>query len=1368
MKYYLGIDVGSVSVKTVIIDEASKIITKTYQRSEGQPIPKLIDALNRLKDNFAINNIVATGTGKHLLKDILGIEIENEIVTNMIAGAHFYPDVKTIIEIGGQDSKLIFIGKDKNKNPIITDYSMNEVCAAGTGSFLDHQAERLGITIQQFSELALKSKKPAHIAGRCTVFAKTDMIHLQQEGHKREDIINGLCYSLARNFIANLGKNREISERILFQGAVAANKGVIRAFEDLLKKRLTIPEHYEVMCGLGAALSAKKSEHSYDLPQIIEKLNNYIKTEKATIGILPPLVETAEPRPPKIGDAIKQATQSFIGVDVGSISTNIVVIDDNKNIIYQRYYYTKGEPLKVIKEGFAELGRYKDKLKVKGVGITGSGRYLFGEFIGADVIKNDITAQARAALEIDKDVDTVIEIGGQDSKFIRIKNGAVTSFEMNKVCAAGTGSFLEEQAKRLDLDIEREFADHAFRSKNPLDLGAKCTVFMESDVIHYQQKGYSREDIIAGLSYAIAKNFLEKVVINRKIGDNIIFLGGVASNKAVVAAFKNLLKKDMKVPDIHKNSGGYGAALIVRESHIKKTRFNGFDLDKIPYVSSSFICPHCINHCTVKKITIKEKPFFYGGLCGRYDKKVERAKDIPNYFETRNEILLSYIKNTDANRLQIGIPRIFLFYDFFPQWATFFNELGINIVLSEETNRAMANTGVKKAVVDTCFPIKASYGHIQDLLDKGITKIFCPTFVEFEADDELYKTILCPYKSGLRQYFKASMDIDVISPVITYEAGSSNEEKAFLETGKEFGLGDEEIMSAYNKACSALGDFNKKIEKISEEIDYQRYDKIIAIIGRKYNIYDKLMSLNMPQKFINKGILPLPMDFLPLHKIRLSNKWQDLVWRDSQIAIRAAKIIQNHENIYPLFITSFGCGQDSFLEKHLEKVFGDKPFLNLEIDEHTQDAGIITRCEAFIDTIERAAKRREEEYMPLSYIPYKLPKDKTYYIPDNGEVYLAICIAFKTVGFKAEMLPRADAQSLYLGNRFSSGKECLPYILILGDMIKLINRSDFKPEESVFFISGLDHCRGHQYRVIFCNILRELGVPMEVIAARIFPEKDEVKDILGLRFLRIFWNNWIAIDYINKKYYEVRPIATDKERCKRIYNNFIGELKENKNIKNIVDISRKALKELDSLTIDKDQRRPVIALVGEPYVGFVEFANKDLVKKLEDLGCIVWLPPNVSDYLLYIEKRRAYLSRKRKSLFYPINLFRAKSQEMDEKRIARLFKDSLKNFPEPTTEESFRMTEKYITDKYDSWCIFSIAKTLDFINKGVDGIINVMPFHCISHNVVTSVLRTIKKEHGNIPTIDFTFTGQQDTHIENRLEAFVHQVKQFYTAKEVA
>ena len=661
---FIGLDAGSVSVKLVILDENGNLLYKIYRRHKGHPLSVTLDILKEITTKGYGQKITAgadfslsiTGSAGRLIASVFGIEPFNEIIAQAYSSQRLCPHIKTIIEMGGEDSKLILLGEDGRS---VKDFSMNSVCAAGTGSFLDQQAERLRISIEEFSELALTSQKPPRIAGRCSVFAKSDMIHLQQIATRVEDIIAGLCFAVARNFKGSIARGRTIIAPVSFQGGVAANKGMVRALKEIIAiEELHVPEHFAFMGAIGASL---KNIHEHTIRRFdVSRLDEFLQTYRSDGEGHPPLNDGGERIwEDKGNDALSSfilrpsslpssPIRAYLGIDIGSISTNLAVIDEEGKLLAKRYLMTAGRPIKAVQQGLAEIGdEIGDGVEILGVGTTGSGRYMIADFVGADIVKNEITAQATAAVFINKDVDTIFEIGGQDSKFISLENGIIVDFEMNKACAAGTGSFLEEQAEKLNISIKEEFAQCALSAKNPCRLGERCTVFMENSLMSNLQRGADKDDLLAGLAYSIVQNYINRVVAGKRIGSNIFFQGGVAFNKSVAAAFEKYLGKRITIPPHHDVTGAIGMGLIAmkhmqsKADNGRKTTFKGFELSKRPYEISSFECKGCPNICKINRVKISGEKglLFYGGRCEKYDIRKKKASTLPDLFSFREEML---------------------------------------------------------------------------------------------------------------------------------------------------------------------------------------------------------------------------------------------------------------------------------------------------------------------------------------------------------------------------------------------------------------------------------------------------------------------------------------------------------------------------------------------------------------------------------------------------------------------------------------------------------------------------------------------------------------------------------------------------------
>ncbi|MBM3499818.1 MAG: CoA activase, partial [Armatimonadetes bacterium] len=575
-RFVLGVDVGSVSVDLAVLDPQGEVVASEYVRHRGHPNRVAAQAIRQLLERYPaaeIGLVATTGTaGESVAEHLRGVMV-NEVIAQALATGRLHPEARTVIDIGGEDSKLVVLRRDEETGRVgVADFAMNTMCAAGTGSFLDQQASRLGLSIEAFGKLALESEHPPRVAGRCSVFAKSDMIHLQQKATPTKDIVAGLCFALVRNFRSTVGSAAEMVAPVSFQGGVAANPGIVRAMQEVLElpdEQLIIPEHFFAMGAIGAALYAMDQHEtpppdlSADTLQALEEFEVEtgrvtlppLRIEQSTLGV----GEVHRPEPPADGRRIP----AYLGVDIGSISTNVVVIDADGRVLSKRYLMTAGQPIEAVRTGLREVGEeIADLVEIRGACTTGSGRYLIADFIGADVVRNEITAQARGAAFIDPDVDTIFEIGGQDSKYIQLEHGAVVDFEMNKVCAAGTGSFLEEQAERLGVSIKGEFGELALSARSPLNLGERCTVFMETELLRHQQAGANTADLASGLAYSIVYNYLNRVVSPKPIGKRIFFQGGTAFNRAVVAAFEQVTGQPITVPPHHEVTGALGCALI--------------------------------------------------------------------------------------------------------------------------------------------------------------------------------------------------------------------------------------------------------------------------------------------------------------------------------------------------------------------------------------------------------------------------------------------------------------------------------------------------------------------------------------------------------------------------------------------------------------------------------------------------------------------------------------------------------------------------------------------------------------------------------------------------------------------------------------
>jgi predicted CoA-substrate-specific enzyme activase len=1385
----LGIDVGSVSVKVVLVEDG-RVVRKVYRRFEGEPFETLHRILaaefGELKaQSFCLG---LTGIGGRTVQSILGGRLIGEIACLGAANLRELRQVRTVIEMGGEDSKLLLLDRDKH---LVADFAMNAQCAAGTGSFLDQQAGRLRISIDdEFGRLALLSKNPPRIAGRCSVFAKSDMIHLQQIATPDYDIVAGLCFAVARNFRSSIARGKKFVRPIAFEGGVAANPGMVRAFTEILELtdgELIVPPHFNVMSALGAAFLAAE-EKSLVTGFDPEKISAYLafrkvgKSGRAALSYDHPASKfydiTTGERPRDI-----DGLEVFLGIDVGSLSTNLVLIDRDHRVIARRYLMTEGRPIEAIRRGLAEIGdEVGDRLTVKAVGTTGSGRYLTGDFVGADTVRNEITAQATAAVNIDPTVDTIFEIGGQDSKYISLDKRAVIDFEMNKACAAGTGSFLQEQAEKLNISIEDEFGERALCAKCPVGCGERCTVFMESDLVAHQRSGASKDDLIAGLAYSIVSNYLTKVVGDRRVGDNIFFQGGVAWNKAVVAAFEQLTGKSITVPPHHDVTGAIGAAMLAIEEASRPgfvTRFKGFDLCKRAYTITAFSCGDCPNQCEIHKVEVEnEASLFYGARCEKYEVEAAAKEALPpNYAALRQQLLYKqYLKFAPPRRVRgrVGIPRVLHSFEYYPFWRAFFESLGFQLINSDVSNQRIVEDSLELFIAETCYPIKLVYGHITNLIAKKVDYIFLPSLIKVAelSEDKDHGAFICPYVQTVGSSIKTRFDFDkegvkFVSPVISLSYDIDDLKGKLKVLAAEFGLGDNEFLRAVEAGLKSYRQFKRALQEEGEKIvdSLAPDEKALVIISRPYNGFDRKLSLELPDKIRKLGYKAIPLDFLTFDDCE--DDLSHMYWRYGRRILEAAEYIRKHPNLFAVYITSFGCGPDSFITHFFRKRMSGKPYLQLELDEHSADAGLITRCEAFVDSLRYYHFRPPVTSFSIASDAFR-PFEKTIYIPNMCDHAYALRAALERCGLNATVLDEPDEMTLECGKKFTTGKECFPCVITTGDMIKRLRSSGFDKSRAVFFMPGANGpCRFGLYRQFHRMILDDLGhedIPI------LSPNSENGYLQFGLdgtAFRKIAWSGLVFVDGLAKMLYRIHPYEVHAGETEKLYLHYLGRMDQ----AILRDASLKELAREAAIAFSRIEttspRRPLVGVVGEIFLRNNRFSNNYLIEKLENLGLEVWLATFTEWplYTSYTFLRDSFAERNLKGLLKA--RLQIAVQEWLEHRLLRQFSRYVDVTHEYPVSKVLKMASRYLPLDYKGEAILSIGKAMEMTRKGASGIVNAMPFNCMPGTVVSALSKKVSEDHDGIPWLNISYEGLRDSGEETRLEAFAEQVKA-YAERSVA
>jgi len=996
------------------------LILSSYGRIQGSPIQSTFDLLQELYEDLPEENVEGirvTGSGSQLIAKILGIYFENEFRAIAKGVRTFDPEVRTIFEIGGESSKYLRLDPEATgKHLGIVDYQTSGECAAGTGSFIDQQATRLLYDVEEVGAAACGASCAARIAGRCSVFAKTDMIHAQQKGYTTEQILRGLCDAVARNFKSSIVKGRAVVAPVAFIGGVALNAGISTALREAFKlgeNELVVPSLYAWMGALGAAMleaeewRKRSFKRIHQLRQHEAAKKSFACTEplsmknvlllrdrapaqpvpgdqpaqpEAISNLIPQIPETDEARlqpeespaqPAPEQPAPKQhKVEAYLGIDIGSVSTNLVVTDAAGNLLKEIYLPTQGRPIEVVDRGLkeieAELGPWLD---IRGVGTTGSGRELIGELVGADTVNDEITAHKTGAMHVCQQmgmepVDTIFEIGGQDSKFIRIEKGVVVDFTMNEACAAGTGSFLEEQAEKLGISIKEEFARLALASANPARLGERCTVFMERDVTALLLKGAEVGDLAAGLAYSVALNYLNRVVRGRKIGQVIFFQGGTAYNDAVAAAFSQILGKRIVVPPHNGVIGAIGMALIARDRMKDAgctSRFRGYDLYRVQFTARDFVCRACSNYCEMKEFTIEGERTYWGDQCSDKFRKRARSDRQPvleDLLDYRDKLLEEVLLPARSSGPSVGIPRTMFYYDRFPFWCAYFQELQFNVVLSATTDRRISTRGEESAVAQPCFPVQVAHGHVLDLLDKGVDYLLLPNTVNDEAPSTVVDSHLCPWNQTLPFVLRAAPQVEsartkLLIPTVHFRFGRKHVEKELAEFARSLGVSRQQSARAVMAGYAAQSAFTSALQEAGAQalaMLKESGEPALVLVGRAYNLYDRSVNCDILRKLRTLyGVNVLPLDFLPLDFEDISEINSNMYWNSGRRILAAAQLTRRYPNLHLVYISNFKCGPDSYIKSFVDEAAG-KPLLVLQFDGHSNDAGFITRCEAYLDS----------------------------------------------------------------------------------------------------------------------------------------------------------------------------------------------------------------------------------------------------------------------------------------------------------------------------------------------------------------------------------------------------------------------------------
>lgn len=963
-RYTVGIEAGAASVKLAALAESGELAWTWRRAHKGDVAACLREGLAALASALppeGCAGFMLTGGGAALVRERFPEAPVLEDVPALTRGAKLLaPEARSIVCLGAQNAFFV-TGFADGAPPR---FAMNEGCAAGTGSFFEDQMGRLGLPLEEYSALVGRAQSVPRLSGRCSVFAKTDIIHRQQEGVAVEDILLGLCFAVVKSFKATIVRGLPVDAPVLLTGGALLNAGVVRAVREVFKLgegELVAREECLFAQAAGAAAAAWDAARAGEAGggALLDDLRTALGAAAAQ-GDLPRLDALpsapldsgpgfrALPHPwPADADGL---TPCILGVDVGSTSTNLVLLDEEGRLLDAQYLRTRGNPQQAVREGLASLRqRLGAEVRVAAVGVTGSGRTLIGELIGADAVRDEITAQARAAVAADPLADTVFEIGGQDSKYIALANGQVADFQMNKVCAAGTGSFVEEQAARLGIPLGK-YGALALSAKAPVDLGERCTVFVETAIHAALAKGASRADIAAGLALSIVRNYLNKVVGGKPVGRRVVLQGGVAYNPAIVAAFRQFYGEALTVSPWFAVSGAVGAALLAREllragGLPEGTAFRGFSLER----------PARARRAVSREEVAANRAFF--------------RKSAALYLE-------GYDPTIDPRKKTVGIPRCLMLHKLFPLANAFFRQLGYNVVLTDASTEDTVRLAQQEAQGEVCYPVKLVYGHMEQLARRGVDYVFMPSMHTIRhVRSKVAHNYACPYMQVAPRMVARALRLEergvaLISPLMNMDFGQEALAEALLGVGAQLGHTPEESARAMMAGGFAVQEFTRKTEALGEELlgSLAPGERVLVLVTRQYNTADPALNMNIADALIDRGQKVITVSHLHAHDLDISADHPRMYWPFGQHLLSGAKLVRCDPRLFAVYLTNHGCGPDTMVSHLFAEEMGDKPYLHIEMDEHYSKVGVITRIEAFLNALDHY-EAPDERALPLAARP---------------------------------------------------------------------------------------------------------------------------------------------------------------------------------------------------------------------------------------------------------------------------------------------------------------------------------------------------------------------------------------------------------------
>ncbi len=1397
----VGLDIGSTTIKAVVLQD-EKWVYHQYRRHHSDIHTSLVQIFGELAEEIGQNpaRVAITGSGGVSIANNLGLPFVQEVIAETEAVNKYYPATDVIIELGGEDAKITFMRPNLEQR-------MNGTCAGGTGSFIDQMASLLKTDAQGLDKLAAQAKTKYTIASRCGVFAKSDLQPLLNEGAAREDLAASIFQAVVNQTIAGLACGRKIQGNIVFLGGpLFFLPQLCRAFEVSLRESatsFTLPEQAQLFVALGAALLA--SGEPVALPTLLERLKGakYVSSELHSLG--PIFANQAEKEEfmarhsrnrVALAELKAQTGPLFLGIDAGSTTTKAVLINEAGEVVFSHYGLNNGSPvnsaLAFMRELYADMpaGAY-----IAGASTTGYGENLLKTALKADTSEIETVSHYKAAAHFCPDVDFIVDIGGQDMKCMHITNGVIDSIILNEACSSGCGSFIQTFAETLSLDTET-FATLALDAENPVDLGTRCTVFMNSRVKQAQKEGATVGDISAGLSYSVVRNALYKVIKLRnpeEMGEKIVVQGGTFLNDAILRCFEILSGKEVIRPNISGLMGAYGAALIAQERWtggpsgiLTAQELAAFAMD-----SRTTTCRGCGNNCKLTVSTFNgQRRLISGNRCEKGAGLGEAAKELPNVLDYKYQRLFAYqpLPLEQAPRGEIGIPRALNIYENYPLWFTVLTELGFRVVLSGESNHQVFELGMDTIPSESlCYPAKLAHGHVVDLIQRGLKTIFYPCLPYEQRENENANNhyncpIVMSYPEVIRNNVDAIKDNSVrfLCPFLPMDNPGKLARVLAAEL-KDFGVTRSTVQRALAKGFAEYDRFKADVRRAGQEaLAYMDKTGIrgIVLAGRPYHL-DPEINHGIPKMINTLGLAVLSEDSIidpeqyMQRPLRVVDQW---VYHTR--LYEAAAQVGKFPSLQLVQLNSFGCGLDAITADQVQEILlaQNKISTLVKIDEVNNLGAARIRMrslKAAMDEAdaaggpagEEAAAARDGDYVyrRREFTEAMRPKH-TLLVPQMSPVHFKfIEPVFASWGYKVKVLEQASREDIEVGLKYVNNDACYPSIIVVGQLVNALLSGEFDLDNTSVVISQTGGgCRATNYAAMLRLALKQAGlshVPVIALSVNGIEKNSGLKLTLGMMDKII--KGLVLGDVLTTVLLRTRPYELEPGSANRLYNHWLDKLSHDLAFKKGFSY-RRAVKQVvaDFTALPKADipRKPRVGLVGEILVKYHPDANNHAIEVIEAEGCEAVLP-GLLDFFLYsfanVRWQYKHLGRRpRSALIAAISI---KLMELYRRPAQRqLAKHGY--FVSDSIDHMLEKTEPILSGGNlcgEGW--FLTAEMLELIECGVPNIICAQPFACLPNHVTgKGMIKELRRRHpeANIVPIDYD-PGASEVNQLNRIKLMI-------------